>query len=110
MLGARLRKPPFQNNEFFFYATAESGKPLLKEPQHATSKQNSFRKINVAKLSFLVSNIPFQALSGFYVDIVTHVGTPICCNRPLVGTWWLSSTDPKITAWPISSSFLFTNS
>ena len=43
-LVARLRKLAFQNL-IFFSATAESRKSLLKELQHATSKQSPFEKI-----------------------------------------------------------------
>ena len=50
-LAAWTRKPTFQNGGFFSFATAKSGKPLLKELQYAASKQNPLEK-KVAKLVF----------------------------------------------------------
>ena len=67
----------------FFVSSAESGRPLLKELQHVTSKQSPLEK-HVAKLSFLLSRVPFQDLSGFMWIELEHIGAPICYRRPLV--------------------------
>ena len=69
----------------FFSATTESGKPLLKELLHNTSKQQE-------AFSIFVSRIPFQALSGFKWILVNHVGANLL---KFAAASWLTAAQPQ---------------
>ena len=70
-----------------FPATAESGKPLLKEPWHTTSKQQE----TVLKSVFLCLEFLFKLFQVFkwiLKFLVGHMGAT--WRRPLAGSWLLN--------------------